>query len=820
MTFFDWWGFLGTGIQSIFAWIAFNRDGFADNVSWRQAQKYQQKNYNISWIAIARDDIRDMMGISIHRINNYMIVATLILSVAAGALLSVSFSPECPGFIVFAFYLCTGISLMFLMESIMFGVKGQNSAFTNTMKLLTYQVRPENPAEYSHDYMKQSQWVERNGLSALFRIPGILPSYDTDSGQDKTKGLKDYVDDIVEESRSSFHYGGNAKGRPKIAEKKRTHLGSKATGNFDEDDINLEEATPLESLVMRTSHTWYLSKFAEFMRLWHPYDMYAKYSMGLGILCLGHSSAYFALGYLSVQGYYLTEYAATVITFAFIFMVVLIIQSTFSAPRRFVRIAAVLGVSLGPACATIAAVVVSDVAKQILVPAAYASHFLLWVLVYYVAHQMPDSHTHFIRPGEGFWSNKHKKKEKNNQDPPSDRGHPPDLESEPQESQDSHHRWKKQEEHYHQEWRRNLPTMSKTQYLEQSPCARSSLRALTCGNGNLPCDGPSAIPEEPEPKPQGEGSFKDYQDECKSQRGDVVGWPTDEDEFSINAEKTKSHIKSTAHCTILATICLWLAMVIWSILTYWFAPYEVPAMYLELARPPQVQWPSASFRPRLLACKEPIAVMSDGYKLFEFDLASESTKPISCPGLRGRVSDVSLSCTPEGCVPVALAGNRVVHCKSGPMTVQDSLAQFTVLGDGATFQEQRLVSARSSELISYSWSDDEWQTDAFLGYARFLAELGGVDNRKLHSDEGLIALDEFPETGHLMFFRRVPNLKASVQLRDPVDLTLKSQWHLPPDLPAVQAACAYDSMSILVLLNSSADPDLPRSVQRLHFGTK
>jgi hypothetical protein len=34
--------------RSIFAWIAFNRDGFADNVSWRQAQKYQQKNYNIS----------------------------------------------------------------------------------------------------------------------------------------------------------------------------------------------------------------------------------------------------------------------------------------------------------------------------------------------------------------------------------------------------------------------------------------------------------------------------------------------------------------------------------------------------------------------------------------------------------------------------------------------------------------------------------------------------------------------------------------------------------------------------------------------------
>lgn len=92
----------------------------------------------------------------------------------------------------------------------------------------------------------------------------------------------------------------------------------------------------------------------------------------------------------------------------------------------------------------------------------------------------------------------------------------------------------------------------------------------------------------------------------------------------------------------------------------------------------------------------------DGYKLFEFDLTSESTKPISCPGLRGRVSDVSLSCTPEGCVPVALAGNRVVHCKSGPMTVQDSLAQFTVLGDGVTRPAFRKVFVSILLQITYS----------------------------------------------------------------------------------------------------------------------
>jgi len=85
MPFFDWFSVLGTGIQSTFAWATFNRDAFVDNVSMRQQQRYQQRNYHISWIAFSRDDIRDMMGISVNRINNYMIVGTLILSIAGGA---------------------------------------------------------------------------------------------------------------------------------------------------------------------------------------------------------------------------------------------------------------------------------------------------------------------------------------------------------------------------------------------------------------------------------------------------------------------------------------------------------------------------------------------------------------------------------------------------------------------------------------------------------------------------------------------------------------------------------------------------------------
>eukprot|EP00438_Fugacium_kawagutii_P032267 Skav209898 [mRNA] locus=scaffold2642:404817:414089:- [translate_table: standard] len=223
----------------------------------------------------------------------------------------------------------------------------------------------EEAAQREEDMAGDSTQQPRSTLDEALSFKSTLVAIATT--EDRIRGLKDYVDDIVESHSGLHHDKGHGPGKgPRLQAKKGPQLGSKAaTGRFDYDtelawqilllcfgcfliifirefigfigfigvencrlfwwelwfpgetkDINLEEATPLESLVMRTSHTWYLSKFAEFMRLWHPYDMYAKYSMGLGILCLGHSSTYFALGVLSVQDYYLTEYAAFVATWA------------------------------------------------------------------------------------------------------------------------------------------------------------------------------------------------------------------------------------------------------------------------------------------------------------------------------------------------------------------------------------------------------------------------------------------------------------------------------------------------------------------------
>ena len=525
--------------------------------------------------------------------------------------------------------------------------------------------------------------------------------------------------------------------------------------------------------------------------------------MGLGILCLGHSSAYFAIGYLAVKDYQLTEYAAFVVTMTFIMMVAIIIYGNFRQPSFAGRIFTVLLISAGPFCSTLAAIVASELAKQILVPMSFVAHLLLWLLVYVFASNLHDSSVHFIRPGEGFWS-KDKKSEELTHD-------------------NSHLRWKHQEEQYHKDWLRNQPgyrdhtrssremekEMEKIDYAEQSPCARNSLRALSaCG----PCDAPNASTAS-----KGNVERSDNVSEAPDgSKHDFIGWPTDEDGFTMHAEHTKNHIKSTAHSTICLSANLWLAMLIWAIMTYWFAPSEAPR-YAKLSKEqPLVAWPTASFRPRILACKQGLTFASDGYQIFEIDLAGNVAKKVNCPGLHGPISDLSVSCTSQKCVPVALARN-VVHCTDGLMAVQDTLQHFTVYGRGS-FKDQRLLSTSSSELVAYAWSGDEWQSFAFLGFARFLSELGGIDNRKLRSNEGLLALDEFP-SGDFFFLRRVPPAKPSMQVRNATDMIVKGEWHLPAQFPEIQSACAYDSKSVLVLLSSGADADgkEQRSLQRIQL---
>mmetsp|Transcript_64654 Transcript_64654/g.140804 ORF Transcript_64654/g.140804 Transcript_64654/m.140804 type:complete len:729 (+) Transcript_64654:136-2322(+) len=319
-------------VNSFFSWSTYNRDAYAQNVAMRQLQKYQEKNYKLDWTTVARDDVRAMMGISVTRINNYMIVATLILTLAGRVIMSTAFAEGVEDYIIHAFYINASIAMVFLMVTIMYCVKGQNSAFTNTMKLLTFRIRPENPAEYNHNYMTQAQHIEMLGPQALLRIPGFRPWAGAEAAAAAAAGPA-------------------------------------------------EEARPVENLHVGSSYLWYLAKFRQFMNLWLPYDTFAKYSMGLAIISLGQASAYFALGQIDSHGHYNLSYLmACLVTTSFIYMIGIVTVQNFSPQNLSKLVSVLLLVLLPPVFCAIAANTDDVVVEKVCVTANVVGHLVFWIM--------------------------------------------------------------------------------------------------------------------------------------------------------------------------------------------------------------------------------------------------------------------------------------------------------------------------------------------------------------------------------------------------------------------------------------------------------
>mmetsp|Transcript_86818 Transcript_86818/g.274031 ORF Transcript_86818/g.274031 Transcript_86818/m.274031 type:complete len:796 (-) Transcript_86818:67-2454(-) len=786
MTLFDWWGFVGTGIQSAFAWMTFNRDAFADNVAMRQNQKYQQKNYQISWVAIARDDIRDMMGISVNRINNYMIVATLILSVAAGTVISVSFEDSCPGFLVNAFYLCMGTSLTFLLLAIMFGVSGQNSAFTNTMKLLTYQVRPENPAEYSHEYMQQVQWIEQNGPRSLFRLPGLKPSYHTDP---QAKG-----------------------GSVEVA------VCAALPQDVAADDINLEDATPLESLVVRSSHTWYLSKFAQFMRLWHPYDTSSKYAMGLGIISLGQGTAYFSLGTL-LSHRHLDEFSALVVASVFIFMVLLSTMQHLHSKTWPFRYGVFALLSSGPLFGCVGAVTDAGV-RQVVVPLCFLCHAAFWFFALLLLTDPTTLKNDLNLSEGGFWAEGQDASTLVAQASGCDLGRRGNR-TVRQDALQSAFRGQQPDD----------PEVAGGPVVRQRHADYDG--ALVDGCCGLPFSGGGGRGNESSINANKRTDARAYLERDRSPKVGTADshcpdhWPTDDAEFEEKAMGTKLHTSNLVKLTLVVTLLLWLLLCGWAIVEFWIDPVSMqvrPSMGFNLTavEAVEVQWPGPLFHPESLACTRGSIYVADRFRVFELSTRGPA-RPVAC-GLRRPIVSIAAGCDKaQGCRPLVLtssgaagehgAPSEVVDCgrqggsnasssSSWPLLQDDVPAELLAVSsyrsDTSNIREERLVVARGGELLQHMWLQEAqgWTPEWVLG-SLGIAHLAGSAGK-----DSLIGLGA---AQHRLFAFR--ETRPHVDARSLTDLKVLAQLRLPAEALPLAGGCAWSDSSALVLRRSAlGDP--------------
>lgn len=676
-------------MQNTGDWMNYNRNAWGLSVSFHQKQLYQRENFRLWFAALARHDILAMMRCWVHRINNYQLVAALLVALDGAQLFQHSLSrwgTAQANETYVAFTWCLACGMMWLLASILIALKGQNILMTLTMRLLTFKVRPKNPEKYTHNYLVQSQQIERMGWRALFRIPGMNmdwgvkgrhlagvanPAADqpnTFKGHSQTSGPQQakhsgFAPAPVASPKQANHF--NSEDSCDVQEGLDTGPENPEGLKPEEVDLGFLEDVRIEHFPKDLSV--YMFKFAKFVGSWYAFESRTKTCMGLGVLCMGQAGSYAIAG----KFMYRLGWGAVAAIACFVYVAVLAGLSDRKrvADLKF-RLLVFIMISAGPACLTTFELVQDQVTRSAVAFAGCISHVLLWALIWFMFEitEFKDP-LEFVGEDVPFWLQERQRQELARQ-----------------------------------------PTMTKLRR-SVSTFGDSRAEVRLPSSGSLTCSMTSSI----------------------AQGGDreIGEWPTDDEEDFFYKKLVKSSNKATdavVRGMLLSNIVSWTFITIASIFPLAAAcsaesgSTRTPAMAKALEVP--VEWPGPLFRPHLLTSAQGHIWASDRFRIYELSL-SGSSRPVECVGLDHPLTDLTAVCDLQACFPVAFVNSTssstrgaqsqpyLVNCRDGlKMTLfEDEKRPITrvafvspAMSLGLTpLLEQSLLTASSTDTVLYKW---------------------------------------------------------------------------------------------------------------------
>lgn len=675
----DWFTLTAGTLGSGFTLAQYNQSGYLANVSLRQAQIYQKKNYNLSWVSVARDDVRGMMSISVNRINNYMLVAVFVFSVAANALFFVpSFDTSCPDFVLNSFWLCTGLSIAFLSLSIMFGIKGQSSAFVNTMRLLTWELRPENPSTMDFDYLKQAYKFEDEGMKEFLRVPGLMNA--------KFKLTTAHPE--AANSNSVLPEGS----KPSRKKKPDIYGTSLHEGSRLEGDETVSKTSTVEQLYPETNELLYLARFVNYMQLWLPYESNSKYCIGLGFIALSQGGAYFSLGVLSWGQHSGGFLMALEMIAIFVSITIMIYQSNYKAKNNYLGVGVITLFIAGPTFAAIGALINDPQwVRKVFAPLTCLAHASLYFGIFLYSYVQTKDPSYFTREyvvgphGQRFtrnWRDGSLSSNKGSKDSSSIEFL--DLATTPSKA-DRH-----------------------TYFSPPSPSlkAKAKQRGRSYSQDNLELG----------------GSYMQDGVELESE----VCQQLQED---AKSHAVQARSANSIRAMLIVASILWLALFFLEIseaVSKSYVSSFLPSLDLQSV---PVSWPKGTLGLLALSCGQSGELfVANRFQVFRVNPYVGSVVAQTCRGLNQMISDVSVACTPQDCLVEVLAVNTstVIDCASGTTTpllqAPASATRFTIgtvdLHPGQS--QSTLLAIQAGSVIEYrmnlvgnavSWSAINQRTD-------------------------------------------------------------------------------------------------------------
>lgn len=180
------------------------------------------------------------------------------------------------------------------------------------------------------------------------------------------------------------------------------------------DDIHLDEEARgdvqgFEHIDNWSPYTWYMVKFAKFMRLWHPYELRTKHSIVFGVLCLGQGGAFFIIcRFIRV----LEGGAIIAGVMVYLYMLVLaVLADTIYLMKLKLRFGLMLLIGASPTLATASEYVTDPVIQQALGASGLACNFLLWSATLWFVETLELQDPTYLCGGDiDYWEAERKKR--------------------------------------------------------------------------------------------------------------------------------------------------------------------------------------------------------------------------------------------------------------------------------------------------------------------------------------------------------------------------------------------------------------------------
>jgi len=259
------------------ALFTYNKDAFVFEKTLKQAEVHQRQNMRVQEVALYREDIRDLFGLTTQKMDNYLIVNTLMLGFCISLLYASDLPSTTPDWINWMWILSMCGSILFLLLSIWLCLHASITAQSLVVRLLTQWLRlPVPNAREISKYAVDFRTYEKSAKN-LLRMPMISASQ-----QSKRRAASGIPDD-TEDPATVF-------------------LGDVRPPGGDQYSIPRDVFHGIGDLASHKLQKTHLHLFRELTMSWRGYDAYARVCM-----IMGTNQLLQALGHLSIAKMFLAH---------------------------------------------------------------------------------------------------------------------------------------------------------------------------------------------------------------------------------------------------------------------------------------------------------------------------------------------------------------------------------------------------------------------------------------------------------------------------------------------------------------------------------